>query len=303
MKAFYGASEPNYILKNAKTGNVIILDKDEKPVTYGARHFWKADLSFLDTLCDFNTATSKILAHVVKSTRPSTNEFFGTYKGIAKKLPCDAESVRKAFRLMQEKDILVCSDVDRCWMMNPRLLVKGDLLKKVRLMSQYDTLRGRKLGNVILSDTEGKDPVYLSADYPSENSVLQQREYFIKLYNGFFDVVSGLSKKEFSVLLFLLNRMNYSENMYIGTTEKIAINCNCSSATVSRAMRILTEKGLVAMLQQGCWLINPSLAIKGNANKEKMLMERFTEVQKDYRAKKNRRKNGKTAQEKENPKN
>lgn len=297
MTNFYGAGKPNWILKNAKTGNEVELPNVEKTNVYSKKHFWKADLAFFDDLCLFNSATSKVLAYVIRNVKVSENVLIGDYKSIARKLACDAETVRKSFSIMVNNDILVRTDKDKGWMLNPRLLVKGDLIRKALLMSQYDSLCGRQLGDVILTDSEGNAPVRLPKEYLNEQSVLQQKEFFLKLYNGFFDIMAGLSRNDFEVLRFLLMAMNYSENMYIGTMNQIAVNCNCSRGTVCRAMESLTEKGLVAMYLNSCWLINPSVVIKGNPNKERMLMEQFVEAQKNYNAKKTCRKNCKATRE------
>lgn len=75
--------------------------------------------------------------------------------------------------------------------------------------------------------------------------------------------------------------------------KKIAENVNCSKATVQRAMDSLADKGFVAMQLDGVWLINPSMVIKGNRNKEKVLMDGFLMIQAEYNEKRKARKNGK----------
>ena len=285
VNCLYGEHKLDIVLKNGKTGECITAPYSAKIIDYGAKHFWKCDKSFFDKLCLFGTANSKVLAYVVTHVRPSSNQFVGAYKNIAKKISCDAETVRKAFGIMRDNDILAYSNAEKIWMLNPRLLVKGDAVKRAKLMSLYDTLLGRKLSDVILTDTGGNEPVYLSREYSSTHSLLEQHEDFFKLYNGFFDIIAGLSGKDFEVLRYLLMAMNHSDNMYIGTMQKIAQNCNCSRATVCRAMKNLTQKELMVMSIKSCWLINPSIIIKGNGNKERMLMEQFVEEQTYFKEK------------------
>lgn len=279
VKYLYGNNKLDMILKDGKTGKCITTSYSEKMINYGAKHFWKCGKDFFDKLCLFDAADSKVLAYVVTQVKPSSNQFVGAYKNIAKKVSCNVETVRKAFRIMQENDILAHSEVETMWMLNPRVLVKGDKVKKAKLMSMYDTLLNRKLGDIILTDTAGNDPIYLSREYNNIQTLLEEREDFFKLYNSFFNVIEGLSKKDFEIIRYLLMTMNYSNNMYIGTMKKISQNCNCSRATVCRAMNSFTQKGLTAMEIKSCWLINPSIIIKGNGNKERMLMENFVEAQ------------------------
>ena len=116
---------------------------------------------------------------------------------------------------------------------------------------------------------------------------------FIKVYHLFFETLSGLGGKESEVLNFLVCAMRNSDNTYTGPMKKIAENVNCSKATVQRAMDTLTDKGFVAMEFDCVWRINPSMVIKGNRNKEKVLMDEFLATQKEYDKKRKARKNGK----------
>lgn len=68
---------------------------------------------------------------------------------------------------------------------------------------------------------------------------------------------------------------------------------NCSKATVQRAMDTLADKGFAAMELDCVWRINPSMVIKGNRRKEKVLTDAFLVVQKEYDEKRKSRKNGK----------
>ena len=69
----------------------------------------------------------------------------------------------------------------------------------------------------------------------------------------------------------------------------------CSMILMSTATSLdtLTDKGFVAMEFDCVWRINPSMVIKGNRNKEKVLMDEFLATQKEYDKKRKARKNGK----------
>lgn len=49
----------------------------------------------------------------------------------------------------------------------------------------------------------------------------------------------------------------------------------------------------ISEMKRGTWRINPSMVIKGNRNKEKVLMDEFLATQKEYDKKRKARKNGK----------
>lgn len=94
------------------------------------------------------------------------------------------------------------------------------------------------------------------------------------------------------MLDFLVCAMQSGNNMYVGTMKKIAVNINSSKATV-QSDGLLADKGFVAMQLDGVWLINPSMVIKGNRSKEKVLMDKFILIQREYDEKRKARKNSK----------
>lgn len=59
----------------------------------------------------------------------------------------------------------------------------------------------------------------------------------------------------------------------------------------------LADKGFAAMELDCVWRINPSMVIKGNRRKEKVLADEFAAIQKEYDEKRKFRKNGKKREE------
>ena len=163
----------------------------------------------------------------------------------------------------------------------------------VTTVRKYDSLLGRPLSDWIITDSNGNDPLFLPIEYPTPESLDTAKSDFIKVYHLFFETLSGLGGKESEVLNFLVCAMRNSDNTYTGPMKKIAENVNCSKATVQRAMDTLTDKGFVAMEFDCVWRINPSMVIKGNRNKEKVLMDEFLATQKEYDKKRKAHKNGK----------
>ena len=293
MKKMSKQDVETVIFENAKTGEALEFQHEQHKAEYGAKHFWKADKKFFELLSTFSAAESKVVAYILQKTQPTKNEFIGAYKTIARKLECDVTTVRNTFKKMMENDMLAKTDDERIWMLNPRLLVKGDIIVKARLMSKYDSLLGRPLSDWIITDSNGNDPLFLPIEYPTPENLDTAKSDFIKVYHLFFETLSGLGGKESEVLNFLVCAMRNSDNTYTGPMKKIAENVNCSKATVQRAMDTLTDKGFVAMEFDCVWRINPSMVIKGNRNKEKVLMDEFLATQKEYDKKRKARKNGK----------
>ena len=286
-------NDETIVLKNAKTGVDEKIQHECHNTGYGTKHFWKADAKFFELLSNFSAAESKVLAYILQETQPTKNKFVGAYKTIARKLNCDVVTVRNTVRKMQKSDMLAKTEDERVWMINPRLLVKGDIYVQARLMSEYDTLLNRPLSDLLITDGDGNDPLFLPREYSTPESISNVKMNFFKVYDSFFRVVSGLGGKESLVLDFLVCAMQRGNNMYVGTMKMISVNINSSKATVQRAMDSLADKGFVAMQLDGVWLINPSMVIKGNRNKEKVLMDKFILIQREYDEKRKARKNSK----------
>ena len=118
------------VLKNAKTGVAEKIQHECHNTGYA---------KFFELLSNFSAAESKVLAYILQETQPTKNKFVGAYKTIARKLNCDVVTVRNTVKKMQESDMLAKTEDERVWMINPRLLVKGDIYVQARLMSEYDT--------------------------------------------------------------------------------------------------------------------------------------------------------------------
>lgn len=193
MKKMSKQDVETVIFENAKTGEALEFQHEQHKAEYGAKHFWKADKKFFELLSTFSAAESKVVAYILQKTQPTKNEFIGAYKTIARKLECDVTTVRNTFKKMMENDMLAKTDDERIWMLNPRLLVKGDIIVKARLMSKYDSLLGRPLSDWIITDSNGNDPLFLPIEYPTPESLDTAKSDFIKVY-----ALSKTSKSSFS---------------------------------------------------------------------------------------------------------
>lgn len=191
MKKMSKQDVETVIFENAKTGEALEFQHEQHKAEYGAKHFWKADKKFFELLSTFSAAESKVVAYILQKTQPTKNEFIGAYKTIARKLECDVTTVRNTFKKMMENDMLAKTDDERIWMLNPRLLVKGDIIVKARLMSKYDSLLGRPYpiapkvleyratGNAMLGSNLADNLVAMG--FIIDTGILQQRRNQVEL--------------------------------------------------------------------------------------------------------------------------
>lgn len=67
-----------------------------------------------------------------------------------------------------------------------------------------------------------------------------------------------------------------SENTLIITTRELAEKCNVSTKTVSEALKLLRDKGLIAT-RTGAIMLLPKIAHRGKKGREQYLMHKFQE--------------------------
>ena len=101
---------------------------------------------------------------------------------------CDVVTVRNAVKKMQESDMLAKTEDERVWMINPRLLVKGDIYVQARLMSEYDTLLNRPLSDLLITDGDGNDPLFLPREYSAPASISNVKMNFLKCMIHFLEL-------------------------------------------------------------------------------------------------------------------
>lgn len=88
-------------------------------------------------------------------------------------------------------------------------------------------------------------------------------------------VLKSLSSKQFHVFTYIIEHARPSDNLFIGTYDKIMKDTGCCRQTVAVAMKKLQEIGFIKKAQNGLWIINPDVLMKGNANKYRMLQSSF----------------------------
>ncbi len=99
---------------------------------------------------------------------------------------------------------------------------------------------------------------------------------FWKCYLMDFMAILGIiDSKQLDVLIYILEHTKQSDNLFIGTQEKICKDTNISRPTVSRLMKKLQETNFITKVQNGVWMINPKIMVRGNDRKQHMLINYY----------------------------
>lgn len=99
---------------------------------------------------------------------------------------------------------------------------------------------------------------------------------FWKCYLMDFLVVLGIiDSKQLDVFIYIVENTQPASNTFIGTYRKIAGDIHCSLDTVSKIMKKLQENNFIKKVQNGVWLVNPNILMKGNDNKRQILLSYY----------------------------
>lgn len=99
---------------------------------------------------------------------------------------------------------------------------------------------------------------------------------FWKCYLMDFLVVLGIiDSRQLDVFIYIVENTQPANNTFIGTYRKIAGDIHCSLDTVSKIMKKLQENNFIKKVQNGVWLVNPNILMKGNDNKRQILLSYY----------------------------
>ena len=142
--------------------------------------------------------------------------------------------------------------------------------KSLEYISQTQTLVGQKKRELI--DKETGEIIWVDQ--------ITKRTYgtknFWKCYlMDFLSVLGIIDSKQLDVFVYIVENTNQATNMFIGTYKKIAKDVNVSEPTISRIMKKLQENNFIKKVQNGLWLVNPNILMKGNDTKRQILLSYY----------------------------
>lgn len=91
----------------------------------------------------------------------------------------------------------------------------------------------------------------------------------------FLTVLGIIDSRQLDIFIYIVENTNQSNNTFIGTYKKISEDTGCSSATIARIMKKLQENNFIKKVQNGVWLVNPNILMKGNDNKRQILLSYY----------------------------
>ena len=91
----------------------------------------------------------------------------------------------------------------------------------------------------------------------------------------FLTVLGIIDSKQLDIFIYIAENTNQSTNIFMGTYKKIAKDVNCSETTIAKIMKKLQTNGFIKKIQNGAWLVNPNIMMKGNDKKRQILLSYY----------------------------
>jgi DNA-binding transcriptional ArsR family regulator len=79
-------------------------------------------------------------------------------------------------------------------------------------------------------------------------------------------------------LLTHLLKIKDTNNIIIGSAEKLAKDIKISRATASNTIRLLRKKGFIRMVQRGVWMLHPDVSRFGSDHKAIVLINTWSKI-------------------------
>lgn len=138
-------SKIKYITKTTKyvdeTGEHEMAETEVYKKYYGGAHFyrvWLSDLLYHLGLIN-NSKQMDVLFYVLDNVN-SDNLFIGTYRDVERNTGISYKTVATIFKKMLDND-LITSKQRGVYMVKPTLLMKGDNIRKRRLVVEYEQIK------------------------------------------------------------------------------------------------------------------------------------------------------------------
>lgn len=91
----------------------------------------------------------------------------------------------------------------------------------------------------------------------------------------FLTVLGIIDSRQLDVFVYIAENTNPSNNTFIGTYAKISKDVGVSSRTIAKIMKKLQENNFIKKVQNGVWLVNPNILMKGSDHKRQILLSYY----------------------------
>ncbi|MEC5308903.1 replication/maintenance protein RepL, partial [Bacillus thuringiensis] len=131
--------------------------------------------------------------------------------------------------------------------------------KNLEYHSDTQTLIGERKRELI--DTQTGEVIHVDQ--------ITKRAYgvknFWKMYlMDFLSVLGIIDNKQLDIFIYIAENTNQSNNLFIGTYKQISTDVGVSEPTIAKLMKKLQENNFIKKKQNGVYIVNPNIMMKGN---------------------------------------
>lgn len=144
--------------------------------------------------------------------------------------------------------------------------------KNLEYQSETQTLIGQKKRTLIDQDT-GE---IVHVDQITKR-VYGTKQFWKVYLMDFLSILGIIDSKQLDVFIYIAENTNQNTNLFIGTYRSISEDVGVGVSTVTRIMKKLQENQFIMKKQNGVYLINPNIMMKGNDHKRQILLSYYDE--------------------------
>lgn len=142
--------------------------------------------------------------------------------------------------------------------------------KNLEYISSTQTLVGTKKRQLIDVDT-GE---HILVDQITKR-VYGTKNFWKCYLMDFLSVLGIIDSRQLDVFIYIVENTSQSNNIFIGTYTKISQDVGVCKQTIARILKKLQEYNFIKKIQNGVWLVNPNILMKGNDTKRQMLLSYY----------------------------
>lgn len=87
-----------------------------------------------------------------------------------------------------------------------------------------------------------------------------------------------MGRGRIKVLFHILENIEPSNNMFIGTYDRIAKDTNSARKTIAKTLKFLQEIDFLRLVQPGVYMVSPRYIVKGSHKKRQGLMIKYQDI-------------------------
>ena len=112
-----------------------------------------------------------------------------------------------------------------------------------------------------------------------EKNVNQDFNFFKVWLMDLMNILEVVGTKKMKVVNYILDNLNTQENLFIGTHAEISKELKVSRVVVSQTFKLLIESGLLRKKNNGVYMLNPSIIVKGKSDKRLNLLIQYNKIE------------------------